>query len=89
MELDPVLTETVKKAMTEPPRYNTDLRLQRLNDIVKFSFRGSLAIILCTGATAIAVLDPGFRNNYKDICLLTLGGYIGQLTPKRQKEAED
>lgn len=48
-----------------------------------WSCRQFLVLLFAIGATVLAYADTNFRDDYADLIKISIGGYLGQMLPKR------
>ena len=49
----------------------------------RISTRSTVILLLLLGAITLAVLDPSFRPAFGDLAKVGVGGYLGQLLPRK------
>lgn len=54
----------------------------------RFSTRSVVILILVAGSLALAIADPAYRPLFSDFAKIGLGGYLGQLIPKRDRGSD-
>lgn len=52
----------------------------------RFNTRSLVVLILVCGVLYLAIVDPSFRGVFGDLAKVGVGGYLGQLIPKGDKE---
>ena len=52
----------------------------------RFNTRSFVVLILVCGVLYLAIIDPPFRGVFGDLAKVGVGGYLGQLIPRGDKE---
>lgn len=52
----------------------------------RFTTRSLIVLILVGGVLYLAIVDPSFRDVFGDLAKVGVGGYLGQLVPKENRE---
>lgn len=52
---------------------------------IHFSVRSLVVLTLLGGSIWLAAIDPSYRSRFADLAYFGVGGYFGQLVPKRNK----
>lgn len=52
----------------------------------RFTTRSFVVLILVSGVLYLAIVDPSFRSVFGDLAKVGVGGYLGQLVPRDNKE---
>lgn len=52
----------------------------------RFTTRSFVVLILVSGVLYLAIVDPSFRDVFGDLAKVGVGGYLGQLVPRENKE---
>ncbi|MCU0533240.1 MAG: hypothetical protein MUD14_05005 [Hydrococcus sp. Prado102] len=50
-----------------------------------FSVRSLVVLILLGGSIWLAAIDPQYRSRFADLAYFGVGGYFGQLVPRRKE----
>lgn len=50
-----------------------------------WSCRQFVVLLFSIGAVALAYFDPSFRPTYGNLVNLTVGGYLGQMLPRKRE----
>lgn len=53
--------------------------------LINFSVRSLVVLILLGGSIWLAAIDPSYRSRFADLAYFGVGGYFGQLVPKRKE----
>ncbi len=69
----------------ENSELGADYTDKRMNEYLSkhWSCRQFLILLFAIGATAMAYFDVNFRDDYADLIKISIGGYLGQMLPKR------
>ncbi len=51
-----------------------------------WSCRQFLILLFAVGATVLAYFDESFRDDYADLIKISIGGYLGQMLPKSDRD---
>jgi len=52
----------------------------------RFNTRSLIVLILVCGVLYLALIDPSFREVFGDLAKVGVGGYLGQLVPREEKQ---
>lgn len=52
----------------------------------RFNTRSLVVLILVGGVLYLAVVDRSFRNVFGDLAKIGIGGYLGQLVPRKNDD---
>lgn len=50
----------------------------------RISTRSLVVLLLVSAAAGLAVIDPAFRPSFGDLAKVGVGGYLGQLFPRKE-----
>jgi hypothetical protein len=50
-----------------------------------FSVRSLVVLTLISGSIWLAAIDPSYRSRFADLAYFGVGGYFGQLVPRRKQ----
>ncbi|NJM88751.1 MAG: hypothetical protein HC847_17895 [Hydrococcus sp. RU_2_2] len=50
-----------------------------------FSVRSLVVLVLISGSIWLAAIDPSYRARFADLAYFGVGGYFGQLVPRRKE----
>jgi hypothetical protein len=53
--------------------------------LINFSVRSLVVLTLLGGSIWLAAIDPSYRSRFADLAYFGVGGYFGQLVPKRKE----
>ena len=51
-----------------------------------WSCRQFLVLLFAVGATVLAYADTNFRDDYADLIKISIGGYLGQMLPRGDRD---